>query len=393
MTESTRLAREAFGIYLSCLCKSLVPSPHRPTPVHLRRALFCLVVFPALLALQLIHWACLFVDELLFPQFRKTEIQGPVWITGIPRSGTTFVHRLLANDDKTFTTFTTWECLLAPSVIQKRVFLALRSVDRNCGSPLKRLVESVTRRFTGSVREIHEISLGAPEEDYLALLPAAGCFFPYLAFPFSNELRDLARLEKLPEDRRNRLLDFYHLLLQKHLYVREISGQRILSKNAAWGSWIPWLAERYPDAGFILMIREPSSALASQISSIRDALRHFGVGTTESTLLNDFGDLFKGNIATINRFLGENPRAHAVLIDQGDLKMSPEAILRSAVRNLNLPLSPELETALNGIDPGHRSGHQYRCPPDTKIDDCFMKEYRQALKASQRIPSEATHGN
>ena len=41
------------------------------------------------------------IDEILYPKYQQQKIR-PVFIIGQPRSGTTFLHRTLANDDNNF---------------------------------------------------------------------------------------------------------------------------------------------------------------------------------------------------------------------------------------------------------------------------------------------------
>lgn len=42
-----------------------------------------------------------YLDELLYPEYRKVQVK-PVFIIGQPRSGTTFLHRTLADDRNNF---------------------------------------------------------------------------------------------------------------------------------------------------------------------------------------------------------------------------------------------------------------------------------------------------
>ena len=89
-----------------------------------RRILVLLVLFPSYVTMLLVNWACLGLDELLFPRFRKQKIVRPLFIVGPPRTGTTLLHRLLAKDDQ-FTSMRTWEILFAPSIVQKRFWLGV----------------------------------------------------------------------------------------------------------------------------------------------------------------------------------------------------------------------------------------------------------------------------
>jgi hypothetical protein len=68
----------------------------------------------------------------LFPAFRRQQIRQPVFVLGVPRSGTTFLHRALAAD-AAFTTTRTWELLFAPSLCQRYLIRGLIAVDSSWG--------------------------------------------------------------------------------------------------------------------------------------------------------------------------------------------------------------------------------------------------------------------
>ena len=73
----------------------------------------------------------LFLDEILFPNWKDEKIVQPLFIVGNARSGTTFLHRLLtqADNNKVFTTIRTWELLFAVSVTWKMLFWLLYKID------------------------------------------------------------------------------------------------------------------------------------------------------------------------------------------------------------------------------------------------------------------------
>ena len=70
-------------------------TPARLTP---RRILFLTVFFPIFTIVRLINWIGLKLDDLLARDYQQQEVQQPVFILGNPRSGTTFLHRLMAKD-------------------------------------------------------------------------------------------------------------------------------------------------------------------------------------------------------------------------------------------------------------------------------------------------------
>jgi len=375
----------SMGLHLTWFVRSLCPGGHPGAPLSWRRVLF-LLAFPFFVAVQLVHWLGFLLDACLFPGYRKIRVEAPLFITGIPRSGTTFVHRTLSADPR-FIRFRTWEAVLAPSITERKLLGGLARIDRALGRPLRRSLEFLIRRASGDFDAVHEVGLGAPEEDYLALLPAGGCFLLLLAFPFAPALRDLATFEDMPAIHRERLLDCYERCLQKRLFGRP-EGARLLSKNAAFGSWVPELARRFPGARFILCVREPATALSSQLSSLNGARTAFGTDPDGGFTAELFADIFAHNYRSLATTLGER-RAQAAVIDQADLKANPVGILRAALDRLGEDLSPELDDALNHLRPNPASGHRHHLgdqPVEAEqIRVCIEPAYQAILRAEQRI--------
>jgi hypothetical protein len=69
---------------------------------------------------SLFVWLGLVMDDLLFPGYRKQKVERPLFILGNFRSGSTFLHRLLSRDRHNFTSLTTWDIYLCPSVTSKK---------------------------------------------------------------------------------------------------------------------------------------------------------------------------------------------------------------------------------------------------------------------------------
>ena len=333
----------------------------RAAPLGTRRLVVLLIGFPAFMFLQMLHWLAFLLDEVLFPSYRRVEVKAPLFITGVPRSGTTFVHRALARDESQFTTFRTWEALFAPAIVERRAIAALAALDRRLGAPLSRWVGSVNSRVTGDLAHIHEVGPQAAEEDYLTLLPAGGCFIAALAFPISTSVWALGRLPELPEAERRVLLDFYHAMLQKHLYTAP-PGRRLLSKNAAFGSWLSALEGRYPDGNFLVCLREPTAALSSQLSAIEAGLALFGTTAAREA----FTQGFRRNLAYVYRSLPAlRDRLGAdglAVIDQDQLRRAPKETIEQALDQLGLSVGETLraEIAESERQSGAESGRRHR---------------------------------
>lgn len=354
------------GLFLRSLCRQLgwilnglLPGRHAGAPLGARRLLFLLVICPLFLCYQLWHWACLFLDEVFFRGYRACVVEAPVFITGIPRSGTTFLHRTLASgSEQVFTTFTTWEAVLAPSVTERKLVWLLERIDHVAGSPAKRLLERLTARFAGDFNAIHAVDPGAPEEDYLCLLPAASCFILLLAFPYAPWLRSLAMFDTMAPGSQRELLLYYRRCLQRHLYCAP-KGARLLSKNAAFGSWTGALRQAFPDARFILCVRTPERALSSQLSALRPARQLFATDPDGSLTARVFFGIFLHNYRQLAAFIATEREDQSAVVDLSDLAAAPAEVIREVIRRLDLPCSPGMERALAALRPAPGSNHHH----------------------------------
>ena len=332
-------------------------------PLGSRRLFLLLFLFPLFLVLQGCHWLGFLLDEIFFRSYRKQEIREPLFITGIPRSGTTFIHRTLARETQAFTTLRLWEAVLAPSIFERRLLKAASRLDHFLGGPLHRLLANLNSRLTDRLAQIHEVGLHAAEEDYLCLLPTGGCFILVLAFPASPSLWQLGRFQEVPEEQREIMVNFYRRCLQKHLYEAP-PGRRLLSKNAAFASWLPDLRFAFPDARWLVCVREPRSALSSQLSSLRPGLEFFATLSAADTVSTEMQTV----LAHAYRLLLEEKNSflvdHLAVIDQLQLREEGEILLTRALRQLTIPISSELREHI--VDAVHESeehkGRHYHQP-------------------------------
>lgn len=362
--------------------RALLPGRHDGAPLGVRRLLF-LLVFPVFIAVQLLHWLALLLDEVFYPAYRQVAVRSPVFITGIPRSGTTALHRLLAADPG-FTSVSAWEALLAPSICQRRFLQGLKKLDtRYFNGHGSALLERLLEKLSGDFDSVHRIRPGDAEEDYLWLLPAGSCFLLLLAFPYANYLEQVALLQRMAPRQRSQLLDYYHRLLQRHCYCHP--GGRMLSKNAAFAGWPPYLAARYPDAVFILCVRRPSTALASQLSSLRPARRLFGTDPAGRATTARFSRLYREFFASLAGFSSDAPATRLRVLEQSDLRAQPAAVVEQlgawlGLRAANLPAVAE-------ASPG---SHRYRAQDfgldADSVDHACGAHYRALLAHPSRLP-------
>jgi omega-hydroxy-beta-dihydromenaquinone-9 sulfotransferase len=270
------LAWRAFYYFMRAWLLHLKPDYSRGFVAAIRHGAWMLLMLPVGLMYLLIHWTAHLLDELFFRQYRKVELLSPVFIIGLPRSGTTTLHRALASDTATFSTLSAWEALFAPALIQKKIVRAIMVLDQKTGRPLARLLGYVDRAMSGGAfGRVHTLRLGDPEEDTILLTPAFACFALIAVFPHDKRLWKLARFDRAcSEADRRRMMAFYKACLQKHMYGKP-QGLRLLSKNAALVSWHTPLATHFPDAVFACCRRDLAQAVPSQISALTPVMDMF----------------------------------------------------------------------------------------------------------------------
>jgi omega-hydroxy-beta-dihydromenaquinone-9 sulfotransferase len=235
----------------------------RSVLLWLRRAAVLLLATTLFIVTQLINGLGFLLDEIFFRGYRKTDIVKPVFIVGVPRSGTTTAHRTLATHPA-FTTTSAVDCLLTPSVSQRKLLRLLSTLDSTIGAPVAKLIDWLQAPIVRSISANHGFSLSEPEEDFLFLTPLLQCFLLVVPFPRSQWLWKFAVADREPNALGTRLtLGWYRLCVRKHLYCNP-QASRYLSKNPSFSGITHRLAEYFPDCQIIICERETATAVRSQ---------------------------------------------------------------------------------------------------------------------------------
>lgn len=223
---------------------------------------FAFAYFP----LWVINHLFLLLDEIVFFKYRKVQVNRPVFIIGVPRSGTTFLFRTLAKDVDHFSCFKLWEILFALSICQKLFFIFIWKLDRFIGHPFKKISLYLSSKSTKKIAHIHPSRLDLPEEDELLLLHIFSTPFLHYLFPqealisrFIHFDRDVAKPKK------QKVMLFYKRCVQRHIYVFG-KNKTFLSKNPAFIGKIESIRSFFPDAHFVVLQRNPQDTIPSFVS-------------------------------------------------------------------------------------------------------------------------------
>jgi hypothetical protein len=246
------------------------------------KRIFILLLLLLMLPLLLIwNHIGFWLDDILYPSWKFTQVKNPLFIVGNARSGTTWLHRLLSNDIETFTTIHTWEILFAVSVTWRKMFIFLYNIDYNFGGYIMSLILNCEKIFIGHI-SVHEIGLMKPEEDewlmshiFLSQLimfffPLSGSILnPLVFYDLEQSSNDVYRV---PEITRLQIMGYYKQCIQKHIFARfgnDINNNIIfISKNPAFTMRISSLRHVFPDCRIVVMIRDPVQSIPSMVSYI-----------------------------------------------------------------------------------------------------------------------------
>jgi len=352
-----RLIAHALGLVVS----GFIPATD---PLVIRRARHYAISLLSIFLLPLVlvyYWLGLGLDEIFFRGYRRVEIKQPVFILGVPRSGTTALHEALSHDPQ-FTTQRTWECLFAPSISHRWCLRALARVDRRMGRPLSRSTAWINQRCLAPLTNAHPMSASAPEEDYLSLIPQLMPFILVVVFPDSPRLWRIGRGDAaLTRPQRARVMHQYQAVIQRHLYAHG-EHHTYLAKNASFAVWADSLAEHFPDARFIACLREPQAVVSSQLSSIEPALQALHGPINQAILIQRMRQQLYTAYQSLLSALPVKAAGRSVFLPLAAQRNGLSEAIEKIYQALGLSLYPEFSECLDRLSErarSHRSAHQH----------------------------------
>lgn len=300
------------------------------------------------------------LDHLLYP-FTDVKVEKPVFIIGSPRSGSTMLFRMMAKDRECFTGFKLWQ-LIFPSLTLQSLVRGMGPVDTALGGHLRRQLDKLEERGFGRADRFHRIRLNEPEEDEILLMHAFASEILANAFPVPDALQEYRRFDTLPESRRKSLMHFYLRCVQRHLYF-EGTHKRLLSKSPLFSHKVMSLHETFPDAHFILLVRDPAETICSLVSMIRTYRESIGLEVTpeerkasDDSIMRFVVDCYTNALEGLDRL----PRESYQIIRYENLIASHRATVEDIYQKLNIPMTQAFSQVLEEEDRkarGYKSKH------------------------------------
>lgn len=318
-------------------------------PLTKKRMLFLTGFFTLYPLFEIFNAACFLLDDLLFPKWKNTELRMPVFIIGNPRSGTTFLHRLMAMDRDHFFAFFTWE-LIFPAIIQKKVLSMLGLLDRITGRRISRRIQDRERRLFDEFDKIHKIGLFSPEEDDKLFIHNCSFhglmwFFPYQEFSRFHKF-DMC----MPSEERARIMAFYSDCLKRQAYFKG-SGKSLLSKNPVSSLKVDSLLRYFPDCRIIYLVRNPMEVVASTLNMAQSIWkRTAGVERDDEVFQNTVYEIVKLFYKYPLSRLEREPEHTYRCIRYEDLVCEPKRVVQGIYEWLGVDMSREYRSALEEED-------------------------------------------
>jgi len=332
-----------FPLFLRMAHRAFLRSAGTPARLTRQRFLFLVIFYLVWPIGSLCIWLGFLLDDILFPGYRKQPVERPLFILGNFRSGSTFLHRLLSRDRGNFTSLTTWDIYLAPSVTAKKLMQLIGRLDRLVGAPLRRLALAFDQRTLGRV-QIHHISFFEPEEDENILMHTWSTYFITFLFPFLDSMPAYQYFDDaLSEKEKLRIFAFYKSMLQRHLYAT--GARHFVSKSPAFCGKIETLSQIFPDARILYLIRTPLDMLPSTISWINYARRYFADPGPGYHYLDEIVQMTQYWYRHPLAFLDANPSNRHRIVQYDDLIEDPEGVVRSFYAQFDYP-PPEALSAM-----------------------------------------------
>ncbi len=218
--------------------------------------LFFLTMLRALVATGML------LDPVFIPGLRRAKLDRPIVIVGNPRSGTTFLHRFLV-DNQVGAGLRLWE-MMFPSLLLRR---AVR--------PLLPLLEAVSpARHHSTVA--HDTGLTSVETDDASMLfkHFDGFFLYGFLLAFADE-DYRAMFQPATRDTSARDFAWFERLWRDNAFAHP--SHRVVAKLFSLGTRLPRFLEHFPEARVLYMVRDPVQVIPSGLSLVTGVLdKRFG---------------------------------------------------------------------------------------------------------------------
>jgi hypothetical protein len=242
--------------------KTMLKLAHSTANFSWRRTLFADGLISAVTVVGALNRLAERIDERFFAEYHDQPLGKPIYIVAAPRSGTTFLHRLMSRDPQ-FTTFKLYQTFF-PTITGYKVLNRLTQVNGRVGSALQKLRSAIDKSSFGAWQGIHDTGLSQDEEDEAIWALAYATPAIWFVLPYPEQFDHLRFIDQLPEEKKQKLVAYYRGCVQRHLHMNP--GRTLLGKNVLLPGRFDIVTQAVPEARFVHVLRHPYEALPSMLS-------------------------------------------------------------------------------------------------------------------------------
>ena len=352
-------------------------------PFRLRRWLYVLFFSGLYLSFTTVVALTRWLDTLLFPGFRKVAVHQPVFILAPPRSGTSFLQKVLSQDEDRFVYWKMYQTIF-PSICFQKLVDVLDWLDQKLGGGFRRFLGWCEGTWFGSWDDLHRMRLDQPEEDGAIYLYAFATEAIYMLFPFVNELWDVGFPDALPAEKRQKLMAYYRSCLQRQIYANG-HDRTLLIKSTNSSGAVESLKEEFPDARFITIMRHPFESIASNLSlTVPVWQAHSPEITRNGSESRAYACLAVEWYKHLFRFRSQVSLENYFCIDYRDLRNDPAGTIESLYNHFGWNMSEAFRARLREITSRQKtfkSNHEYTLEEFGLSRQWLQSELAPVLKA------------
>ena len=300
------------------------------------------------------------------PALLQRPVEAPLFITGLPRSGTTLFHRLLAVDPAHRAPLT-WETMwpVTPSAVgwrgrnsQNRE-VRRTGPDRQIAAAKRRL--ACFRWLAPGLLPIHEVGACLPQECVVLMAPTLASY----EFPFAYTVPSYA--DWLGRQDLRASYDFYRRTLQ-YLQGPDTQGpeprRRWVLKAPAHLFGLDALLSAFPDARIVQLHRHPLTVTPSWASLVVTLRGAFSRHAEPRAIAQEQAALWAAGAARAVAIRDRQGAAgHIVDLTYDELLRDPLAAVRRIYRAFGLTLTADAQAAMRrylAVDGARRKpAHRY----------------------------------
>ncbi|KAF0847066.1 sulfotransferase family protein [Nocardia caishijiensis] len=274
------------------------------------------------------------------PGFAETPVTRPIFVTGLPRTGTTALHRLLAAD---------------PANQGLEMWLTDFPQPRPpqeswADNPAYQQIDAGLRQHQVQNPEfmgLHYMSAADVEECWQLLRQSVMSHsYECLAYlpSYSQWLTTQDWTPAYTRHRRNLQL------------IGMNDARRWVLKNPSHLFCLDALLAVYPDAVVIQTHRDPATVIPSVCSLNEHATRGWSTVFTPEVIGRTQLDLWSRGLREFTAARARHPEAHFIDIDFDDLRSDPVGTVETIYRSIGIDLTPQARAAVLALDAESRTG-------------------------------------